>query len=151
MNLFTGMTSNQILSVLFMGALFTGFALLEAAALAAFYVASKPRHGRVRTGAVWHFIAALVLMMCFVATVWAAPAEGSFVNNDQMFTGDRFGKVLWGVGFAVVGLFFMVVGALVSGKQRREIAQQALESDPLWRMAGADSFVPTSIDDVVYR
>jgi hypothetical protein len=26
-----------------------------------------------------------------------------------------------------------------------------LKSDPLWRMAGADSFDPTSIDETVYR
>jgi len=26
-----------------------------------------------------------------------------------------------------------------------------LEQDPLWKMAGVDSFTPTDIDDVVYR
>jgi predicted transcriptional regulator len=30
-------------------------------------------------------------------------------------------------------------------------AQPPLEADPIFRMAGADSFAPAPIDDVVYR
>lgn len=30
-------------------------------------------------------------------------------------------------------------------------AQPPLEADPIWRMAGTDSFAPAPVDDVVYR
>jgi formate hydrogenlyase subunit 3/multisubunit Na+/H+ antiporter MnhD subunit len=129
MNLFTGMTDRQIISALLMFALFNLFAMLEAAALAAFYIASKPsRGGRVRTASMWHLVAAFVFMWALVSTVWAAPAEKSFVENGTMFTGERFTKVIVGLVFMVIGLVSMLVGVIVAAAQKREAQRQSLVS-----------------------
>ncbi|HXA28549.1 MAG TPA: hypothetical protein VN193_07355 [Candidatus Angelobacter sp.] len=130
MNLFTGMTDRQIISAVLMFALFNLFVLLEAAALAAFYIASRPsRGGRVRTAAAWHLAAAFVFMWSVISTVWAAPAEHSFVDpNGTMFAGDNFGKVIVGLIIAAVGLLFMGIGAVGAAAQKREAARQSLVS-----------------------
>jgi len=130
MSLFTGMTNRQILSAVLMFALFNFFIVLEVGALAAFYVSSKPRRGRVRTAAIWHFVAALWFVMCLITTVWAAPAEKSFIDadtppGDALFRGERFGKVIIGLGFALIGLACMAVGALQTSRQRRRAAEEA--------------------------
>jgi hypothetical protein len=130
MNLFNGMTDRQILSVALDFILFNGFVALEAMALAAFYVSSKPRRGRVRTAALWHMVAALWFLMSIISTVWAAPAEKSFINSDDgseaLFSGVRFQKVIWGLGFAAVGILCLIIGAVHGARQRRAWAQQAL-------------------------
>ncbi len=42
--------------------------------------------------------------------------------------------------------------ALVRRRLRQALRPlPALEQDPLWKMAGKDSFEPADIDDVVYR
>ena len=130
MNLFNGMTDRQILSVGLDFLLFNGFVALEAIALAAFYVSSKPRRGRVRTAALWHVVAALWFLMALISTVWAAPAEKAFIDDaspsETLFAGERFQKVIIGLGFAAIGIGFMLVGAIHGSRQRREAAQQAL-------------------------
>jgi len=128
MNLFTGMTNRQIWSAVLMFGLFNLFVICEAASLAAFYIASRPtRGGRVRTGALIHIGAALLFMIAIVSTVWAAPAEKSFVDgNGTMFSGDRFIKVIVGVVFMVLGLLTMAFGAMVTSAQKREAARQSL-------------------------
>jgi hypothetical protein len=130
MNLFTGMTDRQIWSAVLMIALFSFWVICEAAALAAFYISSRPsRGGRVRTGSLWHIGAALLFMISLISTVWAAPAEKSFVDpNGTMFTGDRFTKVIVGLVFMVFGFGAMAIGGVVSGAQKREAARQSLAS-----------------------
>lgn len=130
MNLFNGMTDRQILSVALDFILFNGFVALEAMALAAFYVSSKPRRGRVRTAALWHVVAAIWFLMSLISTVWAAPAEKSFINADDaseaLFSGERFQKVIIGLAFAAIGIGCMIAGAVHGARQRRQWAQQAL-------------------------
>jgi uncharacterized membrane protein len=129
MNLFTGMTDRQIISAVLMFALFNLFAICEAGALAAFYISSKPtRGGRVRTASLWHLVAAFLFLISLVSTVWAAPAEKSFVENGTMFTGDRFTKAIIGVVFMVLGLGAMLIGAIGAAAQKREAARQSLVS-----------------------
>jgi hypothetical protein len=129
MNLFTGMTDHEIISALLMFALFNLYVMLLAAALVAFYVSSKPRRGRVRTAALWHMGAAVVFLFCMITTVWAAPAEKSFIDTDlaeTFFKGERFQKVVIGLVAAAVGVGMIIVGLLRGSRQRREAAQEAL-------------------------
>ncbi|HEV7679343.1 MAG TPA: hypothetical protein VGQ42_12310 [Candidatus Dormibacteraeota bacterium] len=130
MNFFTGMTDRQIISAILMVALFSLYAMLMAASLAAFYISSKPsRGGRVRTAALWHLGGTFWFLMAAVSTVWAAPAEKSFVDpNGTMFAGDRFTKVIVGLVFTVIGLVCMAVGAFGAASQKREAARQSLVS-----------------------
>jgi hypothetical protein len=130
MNLFTGMTDRQIWSGIIMLGLFSFWALCEAAALAVFYISSKPtRGGRVRTGSLLHLGAALMFMISIISTVWAAPAEKAFVDsNGTMFAGDRFIKVIVGLVFMVFGFAFMAAGAAATSMQKREAARQNLVS-----------------------
>jgi hypothetical protein len=130
MNFFTGMTDRQIISAILMIALFSLYAMLIAASLAAFYISSKPsRGGRVRTAALWHLVGTFWFLFAAVSTVWAAPAEKSFVDpNGTMFAGDRFTKVIVGLVFMVIGLTCMVVGAFGAASQKREAARQSLVS-----------------------
>ena len=131
MNLFTGMTDRQIASAVLMVGLFTFWAMCEAGALAAFYISSRPnRGGRVRTGALWHVVAALIFMVSLISTVWAAPAEKSFVDSDgTMFAGERFTHgVIPGLVFMVFGFGAMIIGGVVTSAQKREAARQSLAS-----------------------
>ncbi|HXA28190.1 MAG TPA: hypothetical protein VN193_05525 [Candidatus Angelobacter sp.] len=130
MNLFTGFTDRQIISAVLMFALFNLFAICEAGALTAFYISSRPaRGGRVRTGSLLYIAAALIFMISVVSTVWAAPAEKSFVDpNGTMFAGDGFTKVIVGLIIMVVGLVVMLAGAVVTAGQKREAQRQSLVS-----------------------
>jgi uncharacterized BrkB/YihY/UPF0761 family membrane protein len=95
----------------------------------AFYVSSKPRRGRVRTASLWYMGAAVIFLFCMVTTVWAAPAERSFIDTDPagtFFQGERFQKVIIGLVAAAVGVAFMLVGMLSGSRQRRRAAQEAL-------------------------
>lgn len=129
MNLLTGMSDRQQISALLAFLLFNGFVALEVIALAAFYVTSRPRRGRVRTACLWYVAAAMVFILCLISTVWSSPAEKAFINADgdqSFFAGERFSKVLIGVGFALVGIVLMLIGALQGGRQRREAARRVL-------------------------
>jgi hypothetical protein len=132
MNLFTGMTDHEVISSILEFALFNAFVVLEVVALAAFYVASRPRRGRVLTASLWYVLAAVVFMLCLISTVWAAPAEKAFIDATQIDepffnrSADHFQKVIWGAGFAFLGVVLMMVGAFHSGLQRRRIAQHEL-------------------------
>jgi hypothetical protein len=131
MNFFTGMTDRQIISAIVMIALFSFYAMLVAASLAAFYISSKPsRGGRVRTAALWHLAGTICFMFALVTTVWAAPAEKSFVDaNGTMFAGDRFFHgVIPGLVFMFAGLSAMTLGAFGAAAQKREAARQSLVS-----------------------
>ena len=128
-NLFNGMTDHEIVSAILMFVLFNFYVVLLAGALVAFYVSSKPRRGRVRTAALWHMGAAVVFLFCMITTVWAAPAEKSFIDTDlreTFFQGERFQKVIIGLVAAAVGVGLMLVGIISGSRQRRRAAQEAL-------------------------
>jgi hypothetical protein len=130
MNFFTGMTDRQIISAILMIALFSLYAMLLAASLAAFYISSRPaRGGRVRTASLWHLVGTWWFLWATISTVWAAPAEKAFVDpNGTMFAGDRFTKVIVGLVFVVLGVISMIVGGIAAAGQKREAARQSLAS-----------------------
>lgn len=141
-NGFTGLSNPQIFSFLFVFLIFNFYVVLMAAALASFYVTSKPRHGRIRSAAIWHFAAACVLMLSFITTVWGAPAEKAFVNADgsrlSFSQGANITVFGYGVGrvtFMFIGLFFalvainlMMIGFALGARQKRELRERALVS-----------------------
>lgn len=132
MNLFSGMTDHEVISSTLEFALFNLFVVLEVVALAAFYVTSRPRRGRVLTASLWHIVAALWFMMSLISTVWAAPAEKSFLNSslpDEPFfdvSDPRVQKFFWGAGFAALGILCMIIGVVQAGMQRRRLAEEEL-------------------------
>ncbi|MFN2569003.1 MAG: hypothetical protein ABR564_05305 [Candidatus Dormibacteria bacterium] len=128
MNLFKGLTNQQILSFFLAFGLFNLFVIMEAAALAAFYMASKPRGGRVRTAAAWHVGAAVWFNFAVVSAVWSAPAEKAFVNGSKLFDMgyERFQKVLIGLAFTAIGVLFMAVGFIQGSRQKRAQREEAL-------------------------
>jgi hypothetical protein len=88
----------------------------------------------VRVAALWHMAAMVMIMISFISTVWAAPVEKSFIDADQQplepfFQGARFQKVLIGLAFAAVAVFFMIMGAVRAGQQKRAAAQKALHAE----------------------
>jgi hypothetical protein len=129
-NLFSGMSQHEIVSTILGFLLFNGYVVLLAISLAAFWVTSRPRRGRVRVASLWHMGAMVWFMLAFISTVWAAPVEKSFVDATQAsepyFAGDRFVKVLIGLGFALVGILCMAAGAVRLGRQKREAARKAV-------------------------
>lgn len=134
MNLFSGMTDHEIVSAILSLLLFNGYVVLMVIALAAFWVTSRPRRGRVRVSAIWHMVAAFWMMWAFMSTVWAAPAEKSFIDASQQplepfLQGERFQKVIIGLLFAAVAVACMVIGAVRSGREKRAAAQRALREE----------------------
>jgi fucose 4-O-acetylase-like acetyltransferase len=132
MNLFSGMTDHEVVSTILEFVVFNGFVVLTVIALAAFYVSSRPRRGRVLTASLWHVAAACLFMVSLISTVWAAPAEKSFINSSLPdepyfdFSDPRMQKFLWGAGFAAAGILFMLVGAVLGSRQRRRLAEEEL-------------------------
>lgn len=125
----TGMSPPEELSLLLTFLFFGAYVTAEAGALTLFYLASRPRAGRVRTAAGWHLSAAMTFLLSIVALgVWAAPAEKSFVDNlnyTRLFPfspfdlGWRFDKVEISWLFFVIGAFLVLVGVARGGAQRR--------------------------------
>ncbi len=126
-NGFGGLPVTEIFSFFMMFIIFNFYAMLLTASLAAFYVSSKPRHGRVRRAALWHFIASLWVMLAFITTVWAAPAEKSFIANTgtSVALADRAHSAFIGFGFAFVAILCMLIGFMQGARQRREIREEA--------------------------
>jgi hypothetical protein len=141
-NGFTGLTNPQIFSFLFVFILFNFYVVLMATALASFYLTSKPRHGRVRSAAIWHFAAACVLIFSFITTVWGAPAEKAFVDPTGQSLSlsqsanitvaglgiGRAGMMFVGMFFAVVAMNLMLMGFIQGARQRRTLRDRALVS-----------------------
>jgi hypothetical protein len=128
-NGFTGLHNPNIVSFFIVFVLFNGYVVLMAASLAAFYVTSKPRHGRVRTAAIWHFAASILFMLAFISTVWGAPAEKSFIGTSptSLGVGQRAILLFVGMGaFAGPGVLCMLIGFVQGGRQKREFREQAL-------------------------
>ena len=137
MNLFTGMSTNEIISAILAFVLFNGFVIVEAVALGAFYVTSRPRAGRVRSAAAWHLVAMVFGMLAVISTVWAAPAQKSFLDDATVsnlfpfFQGDlswRFWKVLIGCAFAAVAILCIIIGLVRGRAQKRLWQEEALTS-----------------------
>ncbi|MGH7722048.1 MAG: hypothetical protein ACRENL_04325 [Candidatus Dormibacteria bacterium] len=120
-NGFAGLKTAEQLSFWFVFILFNGYVALEAIALAAFYFAARPRSGRPNPAALWYFIASLWVVMAFISTVWAAPAEKAFSNTagTGLAVGDRTIKVFIGLGFAAVAVLCLLIGALETARRRR--------------------------------
>jgi hypothetical protein len=126
-NGFGGMPVTEIFSFFMMFIIFNFYAMLMTAALVSFYVTSKPRHGRVRRAAIWHFVAALFVMLSFISTVWAAPAEKSFIQNTgtAVGLGDRAHNAFIGFAFALVAIICMLIGFRQGARERRQIREEA--------------------------
>jgi hypothetical protein len=120
-NGFAGLRTAEQLSFWFVFILFNGYVALEAIALAAFYFAARPRSGRPNPAALWYFIASLWVVMAFITTVWAAPAEKAFVNTagTGLGVGDRTVKVFIGLGFAAVAVMCLLFGAIDTARRKR--------------------------------
>ncbi len=133
MNLFTGMTDHQIVSSILGFLLFNAYVVLLVISLAAFWVTSRPRRGRVRVSAIWHVVGSFWMMWAFISTVWAAPVEKSFIDADQVsepfFQGVRFQKVIIGLLFAAVAVACMLIGAVRAGREQRAAAQRGLREE----------------------
>lgn len=139
-NGFTGLTNPQIVSFFFVFLIFNFYVVLTAVALASFYVTSKPRHGHVRSAALWHFAATCVLMLSFITTVWGAPAEKAFVNASGSALSlsqsanitvaglgiGRVGMMFLGLVLAVVAMNLMLIGFVQGVRQKRELRDRAL-------------------------
>jgi hypothetical protein len=136
MNLFTGMSRNEIISAVLAFLLFNGFVIIEVIALAAFYSTSRPRAGRVRSAAIWHLIASVFAMLAIITTVWAAPAQKSFLDDDTVsdlfpFNGLghldwRFTKVIIGAVFAGIAILCIAIGVVQGRAQKRRWQDEAL-------------------------
>jgi hypothetical protein len=134
MNLFTGMTDHEIVSSILGFLLFNGYVVLLVISLAAFWVSSRPRRGRVRVNSLWHLVATFCLMWAFISTVWAAPVEKSFIDAAQQpaepfFQGERFGKVIIGLILAGVAVVCMIIGAVRTGRENRAAAERVLRAE----------------------
>ncbi|HEY8674747.1 MAG TPA: hypothetical protein VIO13_02100 [Candidatus Dormibacteraeota bacterium] len=126
-NGFAGMRTAEQLSFWFAFILFNGYVMLEAVSLAAFYFAARPRAGRPNPAAIWYFIASLWVVMAFITTVWAAPAEKAFLNDSgsSLGVGTRTIKVFIGLAFAGVAVTCLLIGAVETARRKRA-AQQTL-------------------------
>jgi hypothetical protein len=131
--MFAGMTNHEIVSFVLGFILFNGYVVLLAITMAVFYASSRPRRGRVRTAAIWHFLAACCVIWSFISLVWAAPVEKSFIDATQAsepyFTGAHFEKILIGLGFAAVAVGLMIIGVVQGASQKRAAVEQALRAE----------------------
>ena len=126
---FTGLTTAQIISFLIDFVIFNGFVVLMVIAMVSFYFTAKPRHGTTRTAAIWHFYAVLWMLAAFVATVWGAPAEKTFLGGTGLGTlgiGQRAINAFIGIGFAVIAMVCMGIGFALASKQNRAIREEVL-------------------------
>jgi hypothetical protein len=126
-NGFAGLTGAQQLSFWLSFILFNGYVGLEVMCLAAFYFASRPRSGSPNPAAVWYFIAALWVVMSFITTVWAAPAEKAFLDDTGTYiaVGTKAIKVFIGLGFAAIAVMCLLIGAMETARRKR-LARQTL-------------------------
>ena len=119
-NGFSGMSGSQILSFWLVFILFNGYVVLEVVSLASFWFAARPRHGHPNVAAVWYFIASLVGVLCFITTVWAAPAEKSFIDDGgNIGLGPHTWAIFAGLAFGAVAAAFLLIGALTTMSRRR--------------------------------
>jgi hypothetical protein len=124
-NGFAGLTGAQQLSFWFSFILFNGYVGLEAVCLAAFYFAARPRSGSPNPAAIWYFIGALWVVMSFITTVWAAPAEKAFLDDSgtSLAVGTRAIKEFIGLGFAGVAVMCVLIGAVDTARRKKALRQ----------------------------
>jgi hypothetical protein len=126
---FTGLTTAQIISFFLVFLIFNAYVVLIVIAMVALYFTSKPRHGVVRTAAIWHFVAVLLMLMAFIGTVWGAPAEKTFLGGTGLATlgiGQRAINEFISMGFAFVAVVFMTIGFALASAQNRQIREKVL-------------------------
>jgi hypothetical protein len=126
---FTGLTAAQIISFFIAFVIFNAYVVLTVIALVGFYFTAKPRHGVVRTAAIWHFIAVLWMMLAFIGTVWGAPAEKTFLSTNSLATlgiGQRAINEFISMGFAFIAVVCMTIGFARASAQSRAIREEAL-------------------------
>jgi hypothetical protein len=126
---FTGLTTAQIISFLIVFVIFNAYVVLTVIAMVGFYFTSKPRHGVVRTAAIWHFFAVVWMLAAFVGTVWGAPAEKTFLGGTGLGTlgiGQRAINEFISMGFAFIAVVFMAVGFARASSQNRAIREEVL-------------------------
>ena len=106
---FTGLTTAQIISFFIVFVLFNAYVVLIVIAMVGFYFTSKPRHGVVRTAAIWHFVAVLWMLMAFIGTVWGAPAEKTCSLNTlaKLGVSQRGINAFISMGFAFIAVVCM--------------------------------------------
>ena len=126
---FTGLTTAQIISFFIDFVIFNAYVVLIVIAMVGFYFTSKPRHGVVRTAAIWHVIAVLWMLAAFVGTVWGAPAEKTFLGGTGLGTlgiGQRAINEFISMGFAFIAVVCMAVGFARASSQNRAIREEVL-------------------------
>lgn len=126
-NGFAGLKGAEILSFWLTFLLFNAYVVLEVASLSAFYFAARPRRGGPNPAALWYFAASLLVVISFITTVWASPAEKAFADSSgsHLAVGSATMKVFIGLAFAAVAFMFMVVGAVATSR-RRKVSQHSL-------------------------
>ncbi len=124
-NGFAGLKGAEQLSFWLSFILFNGYVGLEVICLAAFYFAARPRSGAPNPAAIWYLIGALWVVMSFITTVWAAPAEKAFLDDSGSFiaVGTRTVKVFIGLGFAGVAVMCLLLGAMETARRKRAMSQ----------------------------
>ena len=126
---FTGLTSAQIISFFIDFVIFNAYVVLTVIALVGFYFTSKPRHGVTRTAAIWHFYAVIWMLMAFIGTVWAAPAEKTWLvlnSLSQFGVSQRGINAFISMGFAFIAVVCMAIGFARASRQNRAIRERFL-------------------------
>ena len=126
---FTGLTTAQIISFFLDFVIFNAYVVLIVIAMVAFYMTSKPRHGVVRTAAIWHFVAVLWMLLAFIGTVWGAPAEKTFLTPTglaDLGIGQRAINEFISMGFAFIAVVCMAIGFAGASRQNRAIRERVL-------------------------
>jgi hypothetical protein len=126
---FTGLTTAQIISFFIDFVLFNAYVVLIVIAMVGFYFTSKPRHGVVRTAAIWHFFAVIWMIMAFIATVWAAPAEKTWLILNSLGTlgiSQRGINAFISMVFAFIAVVCMAIGFAGAARQNRAIREEVL-------------------------
>jgi hypothetical protein len=126
---FGGLTTAQIISFFIDFVLFNAYVVLIVIAMVGFYFTSKPRHGVVRTAAIWHFFAVIWMLMAFIGTVWAAPAEKTWLvlnSLSQFGVSQRGINAFISMGFAFIAVVCMAIGFAGASRQNRAIREKVL-------------------------
>jgi hypothetical protein len=126
---FTGLTTAQIISFFIDFVIFNGYVVLMVIAMAGFYFTAKPRHGVVRTAAIWHFFAVIWMLMAFIGTVWAAPAEKTWLvlnSLSQLGISQRGINAFISMAFAFIAVVCMAIGFAGAARQNRAIREEVL-------------------------
>jgi hypothetical protein len=126
---FGGLTRAQIISFFIVFVLFNAEVVLIVIAMVGFYFTAKPRHGVVRTAAIWHFIAVLWMLMAFIGLVWAAPAEKTWLQLNtlaKLGISQRGINAFISMGFAFIAVVCMGIGFARAAKQNSQIREEVL-------------------------